>query len=128
MSGASAAAAAADSLVMYIVVRGDLGAAYSTGALIAQGAHAATAALWASRDAPATQAYCGGGGALESMHKVVLRGDGAALEAAAAALRAHGAPFHVWLERPENVATALATAPGSRAELKPFFAAFKLFR
>jgi hypothetical protein len=37
-------------------------------------------------------------------------------------------PAHLWVEQPEGVAAALATAPGERDTLKPFFAAVKLFK
>lgn len=112
-------------LVQYILVRGDL-KAFSAGALMAQAAHAATAALWASRDAPATLAYTA---SLERMHKVVLKGESeAALRAAAARLAAAGVAHHLWLELPEAVPTALATAPAPRDAVKPHFADFKLYR
>ena len=125
MAAADASAAQDDTLVQYVLLRKDL-KGYGTGALVAQGAHAATAAVWASRDAPHTRAYCG---ALEDMHKVVLQGEGAeALRATSVALAGAGVAHHLWLEKPEMTVTALATAPGPRGALRAFFAAFKLLR
>lgn len=114
-----------DTLIQYIVVRRDL-KNYGTGALIAQGSHAAAAALHVSRDAPTTQAYLAD---LDAMHTVVLEGGSAeALREAAEGLEKAGVQHKVWVERPEMVVTALASAPNRRALLKPLFAAFKLLR
>lgn len=106
--------ASASTLVQYVCVRRDLG--WGSGAVIAQACHAATAAIWLSRDAPATQQYCG---AVDSMHKVVLEAaSAAALTGIAASLTAAGVSHKLWVEAPEGVITALATAPGERALLK----------
>ena len=111
-------------LVQYIVVHRVKG--YGVGALIAQGAHASSAALHLSRDQPDTAAYLA---ALDSMHKVVLEGPSAeALRETAAALDAAGVVHKLWVEQPEGIVTALASAPRARAVLKPLFAAFKLLR
>ena len=113
-------------LVQYICVRKDLPASFGAGALLAQGCHAATAAVWLSRESAATQAYCG---ALDAMHKVVLEAPSAvALTGIAAQLTIAGVQHKLWVEQPEGVVTALATAPGERALLKPFFADLKLMR
>ena len=124
MASSAESAAADDTLIQYVVVRREKG--YGTGALIAQGIHAAAAALHLSADAPPTRAYLA---ALDSMHTVVLEGSSAeALHSAAAALSAAGISHKLWVEQPEGVATALASAPHRRALLKPLFAAFKLLR
>jgi peptidyl-tRNA hydrolase len=125
MADAAAAAAAHDDrLVQYVVLRRDL--KWGTGALVAQGAHACVAAVWASRDTPDTRAYCDDA---DNMTKVTLEaGSAAALHDAAAALTAAAVPHKLWVEMPEGVPTCLATAPGRRAALKPFFAALKLLR
>lgn len=114
----------ADALVQYIVIHRVKG--YGVGALIAQGSHASSAALHLSRDHPDTRAYLA---ALDSMHKVVLEGPSAeALRETSAALDAAGVTHKLWVEQPENIVTALASAPRARALLKPLFAAFKLLR
>ena len=111
-------------LVQYVCVRRDL--PWGTGALIAQACHAATAAIWASRESAATRAYCDDA---DAMHKVVLEAPtAAALTGVAAALTVAGIPHKLWVEQPEGVITALATAPGERGHLKPHFAALKLMR
>jgi peptidyl-tRNA hydrolase len=111
-------------LVQYVVLRKDL--KWPTGALVAQGAHACVAAVWASRESPATVAYCT---AADSMHKVTLEaGSRESLEGVAASLAAANVAHKLWVEMPEGIPTCLATAPGPRGLLKPFFAALKLLR
>ena len=115
-----------DPLCMYILLRRDFTPKWSTGALVAQACHASTAALWLYRDDPATQAYAA---RLDDMRKVVLEApSAAALGACADSLTAGGLAHKLWVEQPENVATALATAPYHRSLLKPLFAGFKLLR
>ena len=132
-------AALADPLLQYVVLRRDMwaagggpgapsGAPWPLGAVAAQAAHAATAALWESRDAPDTVSYCTGD-ALNHMTKVVLEvADGAALEALAARLGGAGVAHRVWVELPEGVPTAVASAPGRKSMLQPHFKAGKLCR
>ena len=60
--------AAVDVLVQYVVLRRDLADAWPLGSVVAQGCHAAVAAVWAHRDHPDTAAYCAPGN-LDSMHK-----------------------------------------------------------
>jgi hypothetical protein len=63
------------------------------------------------------------------MHKVVLAGESEAqLRALAAALDAAGVGHHLWVEQPEGVPSALATAPGAKADLQQFFSGLKLLR
>ena len=128
-AGAAAAASdGGDTLVQYLGLLNPKG--FSLGALVAQGAHAAVAAVFASRDAPHTRAYCDAA-SVDSMHKVTLEAPSReALEALAAALAAAAPPVahKLWVEQPEGVATALATAPYPRSQLRPFFAALKLLR
>jgi peptidyl-tRNA hydrolase len=119
-----AAASDEDTLVQYIVIRKDL--KWPTGALVSQGSHACVAAVWASRDAADTQAYCT---AADSMHKITLEAPNREeLEAVSAKLAAAEVAHKLWVEAPENVPTCLATAPGRRSLLKPFFAALRLMR
>ena len=60
-----------DTLLQYIVLRRDLWGelGWPLGSVVAQGAHAATAALWLSRDDSCTQQYCAPD-QLDHMHKV----------------------------------------------------------
>ena len=58
-------------LVQYVVLRADLwkGLSWPLGSIIAQACHAATAALWLSREEAASQQYCSEA-TLDHMHKV----------------------------------------------------------
>lgn len=113
-------------LVQYVLMRKDL--KWAAGAVAAQVAHACVAAVWATRDAPATLAYVSDAH-IDAMHKVVVAAESeAALRATAAALAAGGVAHKLWVEQPEGVASCLATAPGPRADLAPHFAAYKLLR
>ena len=60
-----------DTLLQYIVLRRDLWTEldWPLGSVVAQGCHAATAALWLSRAEAATQQYCAPEN-LDHMHKV----------------------------------------------------------
>lgn len=63
--------APADPLLQYVVLRRDLWTEldWPLGSVVAQGCHAATAALWGSRDTAATQEYCAPQN-IDHMHKV----------------------------------------------------------
>ena len=66
---------------------------------------------------------------LDHMTKVVLKAESEqAILDAAKTLSTNGIPHYVWHEQPENIVTALATAPRERDVLKPLLANFKLFR
>jgi peptidyl-tRNA hydrolase len=108
---ASAGGGAPSALVQYVLVRKDL--KLGAGVIAAQVAHACVAAVWESRDSQRTQAYCAPGN-IGSMHKVVLGVESLdEIERVASVLAAHSPPiaFYKWLEEPEMVTTALATAP-----------------
>ena len=127
-AAAASPAASDETLVQYLVLHKPKG--FSLGALVAQGAHAAVAAVFASRDAPHTREYCDPA-RVDAMHKVCLEAPTReALEALAATLAAAAPPVahKLWVEMPEGVATALATAPYPRSTLRPYFAALKLLR
>jgi len=95
---------------------------------MAQAAHAATAALWLSRDTPETRVYCDGEN-LDSMHKVILSAKNEnALRKAAKNLEEGGIGFKLWIEQPENTPTAIATHPRSRREIKPLTKGLQLFK
>ena len=64
-------ACAGNPLVQYVVLRRDLWADldWPLGSVVAQACHAATAALWLSREEPATSSYCAADN-IDHMHKV----------------------------------------------------------
>ncbi|KCV70120.1 hypothetical protein H696_03581 [Fonticula alba] len=133
----------AQQLVMYIIVRNDLlqHPGWSTGSLIAQGSHAASAAVWAFRDHPDTVRYVTGepGCAMlqasngesfnGSMRKVVLVAKSEEkLLGARDALTAAGLDHIVWTELPEDLPTAIATRPYPRAQFGNTLRSLPLFR
>eukprot|EP00793_Prasinoderma_coloniale_P005687 PRCOL_00004161-RA len=130
MAAATAAAGARsrpDPIVQYVVIRRDLADAEGTpwplGAVVAQGAHASVAAVAQGLDAgdEATNEYVSAE-ALGSMTKYVLGiDDEPALRKLSEKLHAKGIKHHLWVEQPEDVATALAAWPGRRSAVqKPF--------
>ena len=118
--------------MQYVVLRSDLwkDQGWPLGSLAAQAAHAATAALWLSRDSEETRAYCSpDDGALDRMTKVVLEAENEqALRDLSASLARSGIAHKLWVEQPEDVATALAASPNRKSVLGPSFAGFKLCR
>jgi peptidyl-tRNA hydrolase len=114
-----------DPLFQYIVLRRDLQEkdGWPLGSLVAQGAHAAVAAIaehLAAGD-PLTHAYVAPAN-LNAMHKAVLEVKNlAALEALASRLMEAGVAHKLWLEQPENVATCLATKPARKSSLQQHF-------
>ena len=120
------AASAADPLVQYVAIRKDVVVDWPVGAVAAQAAHAATVALWLSRDAADTAAYCAPDN-IDHMRKVVLEATGEAqLLQIAAKLEEAGVMHKLWIEQPENVPTALAAAPNRKSLVGPFFKKLKL--
>ncbi|KAL0245471.1 hypothetical protein I308_104601 [Cryptococcus tetragattii IND107] len=108
-------------LVMQIIVRRDLLTEHNwpVGPLLAQSAHAATAVLHRFRDHPDVERYLQGedGRGWEGMRKVVLEvQDEAALKSLASKIDDMTNPvgYHLWIEQPENIATALALVPNKR--------------
>lgn len=67
-AGVEAGKEAEDVVVQYVVLRRDLVEAWPLGSVVAQGCHAAVAALWVHRDHPDTAAYCAPEN-LDRMHK-----------------------------------------------------------
>jgi hypothetical protein len=116
-------------LVQYIVLLKSKG--FSTGALVAQGAHASVSAIWLSRESSFTKQYCGPG-ALDRMHKVTLEAPSREVLEELSNVLSNAKPdpitHKLWIELPEAIPTALATAPLPRTLLKPFFSALKLLR
>lgn len=115
-------------LVQHVVIRRDLVDAlkWPLGSVVAQGCHAAVAAIWQERDRSLVQQYCGEDN-IDSMHKVVLEIKGEAqLRALSEKLREGGVGHKLWVEQPENMATCLATAPHHKADVAAYFKKLKL--
>uniref|UniRef100_M8BR99 peptidyl-tRNA hydrolase n=1 Tax=Aegilops tauschii TaxID=37682 RepID=M8BR99_AEGTA len=123
--GEEARKEAEDVVVQYVVLRRDLADAWPLGSVVAQGCHAAVAAVWAHRDHPDTAAYCAPGN-LDSMHKacstfcptqVTLEVKGETqLKNLAEKLEAAGVRYKLWIEQPENIPTCIATAPCPKSQ------------
>ncbi|RCV35278.1 hypothetical protein SETIT_7G228000v2 [Setaria italica] len=117
---------AVDVLVQYVVLRRDLADAWPMGSVVAQGCHAAVAAVWAHRDHPDTAAYCAPDN-LDRMHKVTLEVKGETqLKNLAEKLQAAGVRHKLWIEQPENIPTCIATAPCPKSQISSFFKKLKL--
>jgi len=117
-----------DPLVQYVALRKDIVLDWPVGAVAAQAAHAATAALWISRDSEVTAEYCAADN-IDHMRKVVLEASGEdQLLQIAAKLEGAGIKHKLWVEQPENVPTALAAAPNHKSVVSPFFKKLKLCR
>ncbi|GFZ46914.1 hypothetical protein JCM24511_04135 [Saitozyma sp. JCM 24511] len=108
-------------LVMQIILRRDLltELKWPVGPLLAQSAHASTAVLHLHRDHPDVQRYFHGedGRGWEVMRKVTYEvPNEEALRSLATKLdeMAPKIPYHLWIEQPENVPTALALVPNKR--------------
>uniref|UniRef100_A0ACD5V326 Uncharacterized protein n=1 Tax=Avena sativa TaxID=4498 RepID=A0ACD5V326_AVESA len=117
---------AEDVVVQYVVLRRDLADSWPLGSVVAQGCHAAVAAVWAHRDHPDTAAYCAPDN-LDSMHKVTLEVKGETqLKNLAEKLEAAGVRHKLWIEQPENIPTCIATAPCPKSQVASFFRKLKL--
>eukprot|EP00884_Botryococcus_braunii_P009829 jgi/Botrbrau1/18848/Bobra.177_2s0010.1 len=115
-------------LIMYVVIRRDLYTelGWPLGSIITQGCHAATAALWLTRDTEHTQTYCAPHN-LDHMHKVVLEVKGAAqLQNLSAKLDEVRVPHKLWVEQPEDFPTCLATAPLPKMDIQEYFKKLQL--
>lgn len=117
-------AATTKDLVQYIIVRGDL--KWPKGALIGNGSHASVAAIFSNMNDQDTTDYLKD---LDNMTKVVLKAENEEqIVNAAKTLEDNSVKHYIWREQPENIISALATAPRSREILKPLLSEFKLFR
>lgn len=117
-----------DVLVQYIVIRKDLVLEqnWPLGSIIAQGCHAAVAAIWLHKDDPLTAHYCRPEN-LDHMHKVVLEVKGETqLRNLAQKLQTAGVLHKLWIEQPEDYATCLATKAYHRSEVASHFKKLKL--
>jgi peptidyl-tRNA hydrolase len=117
----------ADRLIQYIVIRKDLvGKQWSMGAIVAQGCHAATAAIAKTLAKPETIQYLED---YEGMTKCVLGADNVdSLTNLASNLSTAGIDHHIWVEQPENIPVALATAPNFKSKVSSNFKEFKLLK
>jgi len=115
-----------DILVQYVVMRRDLIENWPMGSIIAQGCHAAVAAVWMHRDDPHTSKYCGDDN-LDKMHKVTLEVKGEAqLINLSEKLKGSDIAHKLWIEQPENIPTCLATKPYPKTLVASFFKKLKL--
>jgi peptidyl-tRNA hydrolase len=115
-------------LLQYVVLRKDLWKEknWPLGSIVAQGCHAATAALWLSKDQPTTQTYCAPEN-IDHMHKVVLEAtDEAQIRGIAQKLEEAGIIHKLWIEQPEDFVTCLATAPYPKSTVSIFMKKLKL--
>ena len=113
-----------DKIVQYIVIRKDVVHRWPLGATVAQGCHAAAAAIAKSISSETTQSYLSD---LINMTKCVLGVDNEEdLKALANRLSESKIAHHLWIEQPENVPVSLASAPDYKSKLSPYFKSFKL--
>ncbi|CAD6259704.1 unnamed protein product [Miscanthus lutarioriparius] len=136
-TGEEGAKEVVDVLVQYVVLRRDLADAWPLGSVVAQGCHAAVAAVWVHRDHPDTAAYCAPDN-LDRMHKacstfclirspVTLEVKGETqLKNLSEKLEAAGVRHKLWIEQPENIPTCIATAPCPKSQVSSFFKKLKL--
>ncbi|KAL6749489.1 peptidyl-tRNA hydrolase II family protein [Haematococcus lacustris] len=111
-----------ETVVQYIVLRRDLWGPdmkWPLGSVVAQACHASSAAMWQFRDDASTQQYLADGN-IDSMHKVVLevKGEGQ-LRELADRLGAAGILHKLWVEKPEDIPTCLATKPYPKSHIAP---------
>lgn len=114
--------------VQYIVVRKDLATHlnWTLGAIVAQGCHAATAALTLYNEHPDTKKYIKN---LENMHKVVLAIDNEEkLNDLVSTLVQSDIDYFLWNEQPENIPTALATRPYAKESICLYFKNLRLLK
>ncbi|NXO67245.1 PTRD1 hydrolase, partial [Phainopepla nitens] len=96
------------------------------GALVAQGCHAALAAVHGYREHPDTGAYLQQGGA---MRTVVLEApDENSLLDLAEILKENGVDHKVWTENPEGIPTCLALRPYPKNQVQAHLRNFKLLK
>lgn len=118
----------ADPILMHVVVRADLvpGLGWPVGSVVTQACHATVAAIAQYANAPLTQQYLAD---LEGMRKVSVEvKNEAALLKLAGALETAGVDHHLWIEQPEGIPTALATAPRYKSTVPKALKKCKLFK
>ena len=115
-------------MIQYVLIRKDLLAdpKWSIGSLIAQGSHACVAAVATTLSQSETTAYISD---TANMTKTVLGVDDTQqLIEMSEKLTAERIPHYLWTEQPENIPTALATAPQLKSILSRFFKHLKLLK
>ncbi|NXC92517.1 PTRD1 hydrolase, partial [Cercotrichas coryphoeus] len=122
-------AAATAGLVQYVVLRGDLARpprSWPLGAVVAQGCHAALAAIHGYREHPDTGAYLEQG---DAMRTVVLEApDENSLLDLSEILKNKGVDHRLWMENPEGIPTCLALRPYPKNQVQPHLRKFKLLK
>lgn len=79
-----------------------------------------------SLESDATKSYVGD---LPNMHKVILKANNEAeLKSLVANLEGDKIAHYPWIEQPEDLLVAVASAPNEKAKLSPYFKQFKLFK
>ena len=115
-----------DKLIQYIVIRKDLTTKWPLGAIVAQGCHAALAAIAKTLERPETLAYLRD---TENMTKCVLGVETQeALEGLSGRLKASNVEHYLWVEQPENIPVSLATAPVVKSQVSSFMKDLKLLK
>ncbi|KAK4475386.1 hypothetical protein MN116_000792 [Schistosoma mekongi] len=112
--------------VQYILLRRDISSVlnWPLGAIVAQGCHAATAAITSYLTHPDTVCYLK---EISRMHKIVLGVDNEEqLKNIAQKLKDANIDYYLWTEQPENVYTALATRPYEKSMIQSHFKGLKL--
>ncbi|RLV62327.1 hypothetical protein DV515_00019430 [Chloebia gouldiae] len=120
---------AAAVLVQYVVLRGDLARpprSWPLGAVVAQGCHAALAAVHGYRERPETAAYLEQGAAMTTV--VLEAPDENSLLDLAKLLKEKGVEHKVWVENPEGIPTCLALRPYPKNLVQPHLRNFKLLK
>ncbi|NXD32140.1 PTRD1 hydrolase, partial [Spelaeornis formosus] len=119
----------AAALVQYVVLRGDLArppSSWPLGAVVAQGCHAALAAVHGYREHPDTGAYLELGAAMTT---VVLEAPNEnSLLDLSELLKQNGVDHRLWMENPEGIPTCLALRPYPKNQVKEFLRNFKLLK
>ena len=118
-----------NTIVQYILLRRDLKKMknYNDGAIISQACHASTAILYQTINDDLTKSYFND---LERMHKIVLSVDGGEneLNELSNILKQNSIQYHLWIEQPENIPTAIAVKPYYKKDIEHLFSKYKLYR
>uniref|UniRef100_H0ZY10 peptidyl-tRNA hydrolase n=2 Tax=Taeniopygia guttata TaxID=59729 RepID=H0ZY10_TAEGU len=116
-------------LVQYVVLRGDLARpprSWPLGAVVAQGCHAALAAVHGYREHPDTGAYLQQGAAMTTV--VLEAPDEDSLLDLAKSLKEKDVDHKLWVENPEGIPTCLALRPYPKNLVQPHLRNFKLLK
>ncbi|KAL6122691.1 hypothetical protein NUSPORA_00220 [Nucleospora cyclopteri] len=115
----------ANKIVQFIFVRSDLN--LSKGALIAQACHATTKAIHQFYDKSNTIDYLKD---IDNLTKIILRIKENDIKLTHEICEKNNIFYCDWIEQPENILTAIATAPTQENDeysFKKIFSKFKLF-